>query len=338
MDDRRHRMSKSISAAIYDTHGNPAEVLRVEERSWPSPGTDEVIVKMRAAPINPADLNQIEGKYPMRPELPATPGFEGAGVVMELGANARNFPRGTHVILPHNLGTWREACAVKETELVVVPDEIDFAQAAMLKINPLTAWRLLHGYVPLERGDWLIQNAANSAAGRAVIQISRQLGYKTVNVVRREELIRELRDEGGDIVLVDGEKLREEVAEATERAPIRLGLNAVGGESALRLANTLAPSATVVTYGAMSLQPLRIPNGLLIFKDLRWRGIWINQWYDRAAPAERMKAFAPLFEMASRGLLRTKVEQAYSLGRIKEAVAHAAQGKRSGKIIFEFGG
>ncbi len=330
-------MSKSISAVIYDKHGNPADVLRIEQRPWPTPGAGEVVVEMRAAPINPADLNQIEGKYPVRPELPATPGFEGSGVVVELGRNVENLSVGAHVILPHNFGTWREAGAVKAADVVVVPNEIDFVQAAMLKINPLTAWRLLHGYVTLERGDWLIQNAANSAAGRAVIQISRELGYKTVNVVRREELIEGLRAEGGDVVLLDGENLRDEVAAATGRAAIRLGLNAVGGESALRLANTLAPGATMVTYGAMGLQPLRIPNGLLIFKDLRFRGIWINQWYDRATPEERMEAFRALFEMAKRGLLRTKIEKAYPLAEVKAAVMRAAQGKRSGKIIFEFG-
>ncbi len=329
-------MSKSISAVIYDKHGNPPDVLRIEQRPWPTPGPGDVVVEMRAAPINPADLNQIEGKYPVRPELPATPGFEGSGVVVELGQNVENISVGAHVILPHNFGTWREAGAIKATDVVVVPDEIDFTQAAMLKINPLTAWRLLHGYVTLARGDWLIQNAANSAAGRAVIQISRELGYKTVNVVRREELVANLRAEGGDVVLLDGEKLREEVAEATGRAPIRLGLNAVGGESALRLANTLAPSATLVTYGAMSLQPLRIPNGLLIFKDLRFRGIWINQWYDRATIEERMEVFRALFEMAKRGLLKTKIEKTYPLAEVKAAVTHAAQGKRSGKILFEF--
>ena len=86
----------------------------------------------------------------------------------------------------------------------------------------------------------------------------------------------------------------------------------------------------------MSLQPLKIPNGLLIFKDLRFRGIWINNWYDNATHGERMEAFKPLFEMAKRGLLRTKVEKAYPMGEAKAAVAHAAQGKRSGKIIFEF--
>ncbi len=293
---------------------------------------------MRAAPINPADLNAIEGKYPLRPSLPATPGFEGAGVVAELGANVRNFETGALVILPHNLGTWREAAAVKADELVGVPPEIEPVQAAMLKINPMTAWRLLHDYVDLKRDEWLIQNAANSAAGRAVIQIARELGYRTVNIVRREELVEELRIEGGDVVLIDGESLRDDVKEATSGGQIRLGLNAVGGDSALRLANTLAPGSTMVTYGAMSLQPLKIPNGLLIFKDLRFRGIWINKWYDNATLPERMEAFHPLFEMAKRGLLRTKVEKSYPLSQAKAAVAHATQGKRGGKIIFDCSG
>ncbi len=291
---------------------------------------------MRAAPINPADLNQIEGKYPIRPEFPATPGFEGAGVVIDLGAKVTNVATGALVILPHNVGTWRDAVAVKADELVVVPAGIEPVHAAMLKINPMTAWRLLHDYVQLQKGDWLIQNAANSAAGRAVIQIAHELEYKTVNVVRRAELIEELRTEGGDIVLVDEENLRDEVKAGTSGAPIRLGLNAVGGDSALRLANCLAPGSTMVTYGAMSLQPLKIPNGLLIFKDLRFRGIWINKWYDNATKEERMEAFEPLFGMAKRGLLKTKVEKAYPLSEAKAAVTHAVQGKRSGKIIFKF--
>ena len=329
-------MSKSISAVVYETHGNPADVLRIETRPWPTPAADEAVVKMSAAPINPADLNQIEGKYPVRPELPATPGFEGAGIVVESGAEVKGLTSGALVILPHNIGTWRDAVAVKTEHLVVVPDGIEPVQAAMLKINPLTAWRLLHDYVDLQKGDWLIQNAANSAAGRDVIHIAHELGYKTVNVVRRAELVDELRAEGGDVVLVDGDNLRDEVKSATEGASIRLGLNSVGGESALRLANCLAPGGTLVSFGAMSLQPLKIPTGLLIFKDLRFRGIWINKWYDHATPSERMAAFGPLFDMARRGLLKTKVEKTYPLSEVKAAVAHAAQGKRSGKIVFEF--
>src|SRR5207245_11779984 len=141
----------------------------------------------------------------------------------------------------------------------------------------------------------------------------------------------------GDVVLVDGEKLRDEVKNATSGAAIRLGLNAVGGESALRLANCLAFAGTLVSFGAMSLQLIKIPTGLLIFKDLRFRGFWINNWYDDATMQERMEAFKRLFDMAKCGLLKTKVEKAYPIDDAKAAVAHAAQSKRSGKIIFEFG-
>jgi trans-2-enoyl-CoA reductase len=329
-------MSKTIKVVVYERHGNPPDVLQIKTEPWPKPATDEVVVQMRAAPINPADINAIEGKYPARREVPAVPGFEGAGVVMEVGGNVSTITEGALVVLPHNIGTWREAVAVKASDLVEVPSEIEPAQAAMLKINPLTAWRLLHDYVDLARGEWLIQNAANSAAGRAVIQIAHELGLKTVNVVRRAELIDELRAAGGDVVLVDGEALRSEVKSATSGAPIRLGLNSVGGESALRLANCLAFGGTLVSFGAMSLQPLKIPTGLLIFKDLRFRGIWINHWYDNATMAERMAAFNPLFEMAKRGLLKTKVEKSYSIDEAREAVAHAMRDKRTGKIVFQF--
>ncbi len=329
-------MKKTISVALYEHHGIPAEVLQLREEPWPVGGADEVVVRMKAAPINPADLNAIEGKYPGRREVPAVPGFEGSGVVEEVGANVGGVKRGDLVILPHHIGTWREALAVKTQDVVVVPSGIDPVQASMLKINPLTAWRLLHGYVPLQKGDWLIQNAANSAAGRAVIQISHELGYRTVNLVRRPEVIDDLRQAGGDVVLLDDDNVRDEVRKATGAEPIRLGLNCVGGESALRVANVLAYGGTMVTFGSMSLQPLKVPVGLLIFKDLRLRGIWINRWYDDATQGERMDAFRPLFEMSQRGALATPVEKAYSLSQFKEAVEHAAKNERSGKIIFDF--
>ena len=327
-------MNEMISVIAYETHGKPADVLRLKQEPWPQAAPDEAVVEMRAAPINPADLNAIEGKYPGRREVPAVPGFEGAGVIVSVGSGVENVAIGDLVIPPHNIGTWRQTVAIKTNELVVVPPGIEPLHAATLKINPLTAWRLLRGYVDLKAGDWLIQNAANSAAGRAVIEIARELGYKTVNVVRRAELVEELRSQGGDVVLLDCENLRDEVKAATNGAAIQLALNAVGGDSALRLANCLAPGSTMVTFGAMSLQPLKVPTGLLIFKDLRFRGIWINKWYDNATPTERLEAFRPLFDMAKRGLLKTKIERAYPLTEFQAAVAHAAQSRRRGKIIF----
>src|SRR5947207_9402069 len=123
MRRRVHRMNKTIKAIVYERHGNPAEVLQIRTEPWPTPAADEVVVEMRAAPVNPADINAIEGKYPGRREIPAVPGMEGVGVVVEAGANATAIAKGSLVILPHNLGTWREAVAVKASELVGVPPD-----------------------------------------------------------------------------------------------------------------------------------------------------------------------------------------------------------------------
>src|SRR2546423_921711 len=329
-------MEKTFKAAIYETHGNPAEVLRVVDLPWPQPAPAEVVVQMSAAPINPADLNSIEGKYPIKAPLPATPGMEGAGIVIEVGSAVRDLAIGTQGIFPHSFGTWREIAVIAADGLVAVPREIEPIQAAMLKVNPITAWRMIHDFVSLRKGDWLIQNAANSGAGQCAIQIARELGFKTVNVVRRRELVEELRSLGGDVVLVDGDNLRDEVAAATGKAPIRLALNAVGGENALRVAKCLASDGTMVTYGAMSLHPLAIPNGMLIFKNLHFTGFWVNKWYEAATPQQRAETFAPLFDMAKRGLLRSKVEKTYSLSEAQAAIAHASQNKRNGKIVFAF--
>ena len=114
-------MSQTIKSIVYERHGKPAEVLQIKTEPRPKPAAGEALVEMRAAPINPADINAIEGKYPARREVPAIPGFEGAGIVTEIGTDVKTIAKGALVILPHNIGTWREAMAVKANELIAVP-------------------------------------------------------------------------------------------------------------------------------------------------------------------------------------------------------------------------
>jgi mitochondrial enoyl-[acyl-carrier protein] reductase / trans-2-enoyl-CoA reductase len=294
-----------------------------------------VRIRMLFAPINPADLNTIEGKYPVRPVLPGVPGVEGAGVVEARGPDVGTPSIGETVLVPHGMGSWRTAANVEAANLVVVPKGVEASQAAMMKINPATAWRMLHDFVELKPGDWIIQNAANSGVGRAVIQISRHLGLKTVNLVRRPELIDELQREGGDITVLDGEDALKEVKAGTSGDSVKLGLNAVGGESAVRLANAVAAGAPIVTFGAMARQPLRIPNGLLIFKDLQFRGFWITQWYQRSTAEVRKAMFSKLFDLSRTNLLKLPVATTFPLDDHVEAIKEANRGGRSGKVLFK---
>jgi mitochondrial enoyl-[acyl-carrier protein] reductase / trans-2-enoyl-CoA reductase len=290
-------------------------------------------VRVRFAPINPADINVLEGKYPIRPTLPGTPGVEGVGVVEEVGVGVSNFSAGATVLLPHGFGTWREAGNVPAADLVPVPVSVPLEQAAMLRINPATALLLMREFVDLQPGEWIIQNAANSAVGRCVIRLARHFGWRTVNVVRRAELVEELQSKGADVVLVDGEQIGAELKAATGGAPLRLALNAVGGESAVRLGSALAPGGVVVTYGAMARQPLRIPNGLLIFQDIAWRGFWVSRWYRNAAAGDAAAVLAELCALAASGVIATPVEAVYPLEEIAGAIEHAQRSGRSGKVI-----
>jgi trans-2-enoyl-CoA reductase len=258
---------------------------------------------------------------------------EGVGLVEEIGAEVTNIRVGDRVLLPHGVGTWREAGVMRALDLHAVPAGIPTGQAAMLKINPATALRMIADFVSLEPGEWILQNAANSGVGRSVIQIARTKGLRTLNLVRRPELIDELRSVGAVVVLLDEGDPGEQIRKATGDAPLRLALNAVGGDSALRLAQALAPGGTIITYGAMGRQPLRIPNGLLIFQNLIWRGFWVSHWYRHATPAERTAMFDELFALAQSGVLHTPVERIYPWEEAKAALAHAARGSRKGKIL-----
>jgi trans-2-enoyl-CoA reductase len=289
---------------------------------------------MLAAPINPADLNVIVGTYGELPPLPATIGNEGAGEILALGPGVENLRIGQK-ILPLAFGTWTSELILPAKNAIPLPDEIDIHQAAMLTVNPATAWRLLHDFASLQPGDWIAQNATNSGVGRAVIQLARHLGFRTLNVVRRPELLDELRALGGDVVVTEEVDLRREARELCRGTLPKLGLNSVGGSSALNIANALAPGSPHVTIGAMARQPLKIPNGLLIFQNLAFRGFWLRRWKENAPAAEIQSTYATLADLLHRGILHSPLQQILPLSEAPAALAAAMQDKRTGKILLE---
>ena len=147
-----------------------------------------------------------------------------------------------------------------------LPPDIGRETAAVLKVNPATALLLLETYTALSPGDWVIQNAANSAVGRALIALAAAKGIRTINVVRRQELADELRALGGDHVLADADDLAGHVT-ALGGAQIQLAIDAVGGVSTGRLAGCLSTGGTLVAYGAVSGEPMRIDPARMVFGD-----------------------------------------------------------------------
>ncbi|GAA6103014.1 enoyl-[acyl-carrier-protein] reductase, mitochondrial isoform X2 [Tachysurus ichikawai] len=183
------------TALVYRRHGDPSQVVQLETRKLPELEAKRVLVKMLASPINPSDINMIQGTYAILPDLPAVGGNEGVGEVLEVGSQVQTIKEGDWVI-PRDagLGTWRTASVFNEGDLVTVPSDISVLSAATLGVNPCTAFRMLSDFESLVPGDTVIQNAANSGVGQAVIQIAAAKGVHTINVVRDRPDLQQLTD------------------------------------------------------------------------------------------------------------------------------------------------
>jgi mitochondrial enoyl-[acyl-carrier protein] reductase / trans-2-enoyl-CoA reductase len=317
---------------VFRQTGKPTDVLETESFVPREPLPGEVLIRILAAPINPADLNTIEGTYGVKLELPATPGIEGSGEVVISGDES--FQPGDRVIFLRRADTWSSHTTVAADTLFKLTPDIDPLQAAMLKVNPATAWQLLHGIEAAVKGDWIVQNAGNSAVGRCVIQLARDLGIHTVSFVRREELIDELRALGGDHVFLDEDAGLTAAKSALGGANAALAFNAVGGDSALRVMKLLRESGTHITYGAMGRKPVTMPNGLLIFRDIRVRGLWVTRWVENASPAEVRAVYQDLASRVAAGKLIQPVDQTFSLDAFREALARIDSPERAGKVLF----
>ncbi|MDR7134752.1 NADPH:quinone reductase-like Zn-dependent oxidoreductase [Lysobacter niastensis] len=311
----------------------PHDVIEAVEFTLPPPEAGQVLVEVMAAPINPSDVLTLTGQYGSLPPLPAVGGNEGVGRVVEAGPRVTGLKPGQSVLLPVGSGTWTTHMLADAKALVALPEGADFQQLSMLSINPPTAALLLRDFVELQPGEWVVQNAANSAVGGYLVQLAKARGLRTVNVVRRESARAPVEALGGDVVLLDGDDLAARVREATGGARIALAVDAVGGMATEHLAQALTPGGTVVNYGAMGGEACALSPASLIFRDIRLRGFWLARWFREANAEARGRLFAELVSLIASGRLRAHVQATYGIDEIRQAVAAAASGERSGKIL-----
>ena len=327
----------SLKYVEFSQMGNPAEVLEVKYHSSQALKAGEVRVGVLAAPINPSDLLQIAGKYGVDPVLPSNPGSEGVGRVLEVSPEVKHLVVGQMVLLASG-STWREEIVAPAAGFLPLPDlgpvgpEV-IEQLAMSAVNPLTALLMLNSFTDLKEGQWIVQSAANSAVGGYVIQLAKQRGIKTVNVVRREGLAEDLMAKGADVVLIDGPDLAAQIALATDNAPIALALDPVGGETYTRLADSLGYGGTLVAYGVLSGQPATLNTGKIIFNDISLRGFWLYKWYQTADMKTKQAAFGQVIPLVAQGILKANVDSRFTVDQIKQAVSRAAERGREGKVL-----
>ncbi|KAG5917526.1 hypothetical protein E4U61_002675 [Claviceps capensis] len=368
-------------ALVYSQHGESSNVLTLHSHPIsPSIPNSSVLVRTLAAPINPADINTIQGTYGTKQamslligtsEPSAVPGNEGVFEVVSTGDPSSSLKKGDWVIpAAQHIGTWRTHAVFEANDVLKVEKEsLTPTQVATVSVNPCTAYRILRNYGPsaglksglpmrpleLGSGEWFIQNGANSGVGRAAIQFGKLWGYRSINVIRdrdssekTEALKQELLDLGANVVITESQFLsrqwKDQLAEITRggREEIRLALNCVGGKSATALARSLGEGASMVSYGGMSRQPVALPLGLLIFKDIRFVGFWLSKW-NQKDPLGRKHMVDDILNLMRLGYFKgVPVDEITwdwetDITVLRDAVQGTLKGFRKGKGVFLFG-
>ncbi len=323
-----------MRALRFEAFGEPSEVLSLSEVPDPVPGPGEVRLRMGLRPINPSDLLQVKGVYGRRPDLPATAGLEGLGTVDALGAGVEGFELGQRAVPLGAQGTWAELLVTPAENLVAIPAGLTDEAACQVIVNPLTAWLMCLVDLKLGPGDWLVQTASGSAVGRCILQIALLKGFKVLSLVRRDDLAQELEGLGaGPALNTTDPHWMDKAAALLPKSGAKAAVDAVGGALGGQVAMLLQRNGTLLVYGALSMEPLQIPGGQLIFKTLTLRGFWLTDWKLRTPREERDRILGGLLAEMAAGRVGPPVEAVFPLADFARAFERVAAAGRGGKVL-----
>lgn len=334
-----------MQAIVFDQFGEPDEVLGLRDVADPVPDQGEVLVRMLASPVNPSDLMTVRGMYGRLPQLPATPGYEGVGVVESSGGGllGKYFVGKRVAVLNKKSGNWCEKTVIPAKQAIPVPRTLPLEQAAMFFVNPATAYLMTREVLSVPRGAWLLQTAAGSAVGRMVIRLGKRYGFSTINVVRREAQAEELKAEGADAVVHfdpnehDAKTLHDAIKEITDGAGVLYAIDPVGGTTATAVAGCMGKAGRLLVYGTMTTEPMSISPRHMIGQGSSIQGFWLTNYMDDLGLFGKIKLVRKLGKLIGEEVLSSEVSDRFPLQNIADAVRESEAVARGGKVLLEIG-
>ncbi|AYE53545.1 zinc-dependent alcohol dehydrogenase family protein (plasmid) [Priestia megaterium NCT-2] len=318
---------KATSIKFYE-FGEPQQVLQIENKQVKDPGVGEVLVRMKTRPINPSDLIPIRGAYSNRISLPAIPGYEGVGIVEEVGPSVSKWFLGKRVLPLRGEGTWQEFVKTSAELAIIVPDYLEDYIAAQLYINPITAWVICTEVLALKPGDDLIVNACGSSIGRIFAQFSRILGFRLIAVTRNNIYTEELTQLGASYVInTEMTPLYDTVMELTNGRGAKAAIDSIGGPSGTSLAYCVSPNGIFLTIGLLSGIPVdwaEIMNNNKINTNM----FHLRHWNQKVSTRKWHETFYQLIQFVNeKQLTLTKPQVQYHLSDVKKALHTKIKGK-----------
>lgn len=331
-------MSRAVIIKNFDKPF-PANI-EVATRPIPTPGPDELLVRVTCRPVNPSDVYTVKGKNPGFPaQLPAVPGLEDCGVVQDNNGHAK-FENGQRVIVlfdaANGQGSWQEHVCVREDRLIATPDSMSDEVACQFFVNPLTLMGMLHR-VNAPQGSYILQTAAASTLGRMLIAVAKHKGLRTVNLVRRDEHIAELKELGGDVVinstgLKDGE-LKKMVEAEVGDGVVWAALECIGGSLLAEVMRCVRDKGEVLAFGMMDSIIAHVDYTQLMVRGVVLKGFMFFEYLDSLDPAARSKLFEEVLQLMAEGLMLPNNWKSMPLEEVVQAVNDSTLPGKPGKVL-----
>jgi len=333
-----NRKTKAVILPDYNNNLIRAIIgMKIGERDLPVLKAGQVLIKMEAAPCNPSDIAFIRGGYYINKPLPAVPGFEGAGVVVDNGSNAKEMlgKRVCSFIQAEVDGTWAEYFVADAKDCIVLKDELGFDQGACLAINPFTAYSLIE-IAETAKCKAIVQNAAGGQVAEFVRVVADLKDIAVINIVRKHEHIVMLKERGANYVLDStSDNFNTELSDFVNTLEPTIAFDAVGGEMTGLLLTSLPSFSRIILYGGLAgSSSLGIDPMDIIFQGKKLEGFNLNEWIANKTSEEFDKISNEIQDLIISGKMKTELQGTYILDDFVNGIRSYIKSMSSGKILF----
>lgn len=285
-----------MKALLFEKAGELSEMVHLSEVEKPEISTTQVLISVKARPVNPSDYFFVKGVYRKKPVFPQIAGLEGSGIILECGKEVADFNVGEHVAF-RALNTWAEYCAVEQKDLIKITKKLSFEVSAQVGLNAITAVALLEE-AKVKAGDFLLINAASSSVSGVIIQLAISKGIKVITLIndlRHKPALTSLGVE--TVFLQDDAALPQKLEFVTKSKGLHGFLDAVGGEILTTVISAMATGGIIIIYGNFSNnEKASFTNASIIYQNLTIIGFGIDHWLSQQSSDKILQSYRGIID------------------------------------------
>ncbi len=311
----------------------PADKLVVGDAPDPVAAPGHVVVDVKAAGLNFPDTLIIEGKYQVKPDLPFTPGGEGAGVVTELGDGVTHLKEGDKVIFMTQTGAFAEKTMVPAITTIPMPEGMPFEMAAGITLTYGTSYHALKQRAQLQPGETVLVLGAAGGVGIATVELAKAMGAKVIAAASTDEKLEFCKASGADeLINYSTEDMKARLKEITGGKGVDVIYDPVGGDYTEAAFRNMAAGGRHLVIGFAAGDIPKVPINLCLLKQASLVGVFWGAWVSKN-PSDQIQNMKEILGMVAEGKVRAAVNDVFPIEQVADAYACLTERRAKGKVI-----